>query len=668
MTDRFQHLLQPGRIGALELRNRIVLCPMGVLFGNEDGSVSENEAAFYEARARGGAGLLIVGTACVAYPRGTNHERMPAVSHDRYLPGMAELAERVHRHGARLAAQLNYMGVYSFVDMVQGRRRLVPYEPAPPRPDRLQRMVSREETMASAAPFLAEGAELGFDVADEADIAWVIERFVDAADRCQRAGYDGVELHAGHGYLIDEFLSPRNTRTDAWGGPIEGRAKLLVDVVRAIRARLGAAFPVWMRINAIERHHTVGEAFDEQCRAIELAIEAGVDAVHLTAYANTDVATNATDSYAPHVVGPLQDYAAQVKARFPAPVITFGRLEPDEAEAVVAGGKADFVAMGRKLLADPDLPNKLAAGRVDDVRPCIYQYRCIGNITLRVPARCVVNPQTGREHDLALTPAASARHVLVVGGGPAGLEAARLLAERGHRVLLREASHRLGGRLAQAALADPILDAYLGWLVHQVSKADVAIELGAPVDGTNVPAGMDEIVVATGASWDAPAPDGNGNVLTLDELAPWLLDDGPLVESDVLVIGHGKAAMSIAELCANRGRTVTAVSPTPTFAAELGLPGRYRLLAELERLGVRLLTGAEVEQLHDGEATVRVGTERHTVAAATAIGIAPSAPRSALADEFGRGGVPVHRIGDCDRVGLIEHATTSALAVARAIG
>ncbi|MHB1584924.1 MAG: oxidoreductase, partial [Acidimicrobiales bacterium] len=420
---RFPHLLAPGRIGSLELRNRIVLCPMGHLFGNDDGSVGENEAAFYEARARGGAGLLIVGTACVAYPRGTNHPRMPAVSDDRYLPGMRELADRVHRHGARLAAQLNHMGTYSFLDMLQGHQRLVPSRPAPPRQDRLSAMFTPGEVDAMVAPFADPSAELGYRVADEDDLAWVIDRFADAADRCRRAGYDGVEVHAGHGYLIDEFLSPRNTRDDRWGGTIEGRARLLVEVVRAVRARVGPDYPVWIRINARERHHEVGEHFDDQCRAIELAIAAGIDAVHLTAYANTDVATSATDSYAPHVVGSLADDAASVRARVAVPVITFGRFEPDDAERVVADGKADFVAMGRKLLADPDLPAKLASGRVDDIRPCIYHYRCLGNIALRTPARCVVNPATGLEHDLRLEPTAARRRVLVAGGGPAGLEA-----------------------------------------------------------------------------------------------------------------------------------------------------------------------------------------------------------------------------------------------------
>jgi 2,4-dienoyl-CoA reductase (NADPH2) len=672
MADHaFPHLLSPGRIASLELRNRIVMCPMGMLLGNDDGTVSDNEAAFYEARARGGAGLLIVGTVCVGYPEGTNHPRMPGASDERFVPGMRRLAEGVHRHGAKLAAQLNYMGTYSFIDLEQGRPRLVPYRMAEARPEPLAMMMTPQEMGLMAAPFVAPGANYEFRIATEDDINRVVGLYAAAAERVRTAGYDGIELHAGHGYLIDEFLAPRNARPDQWGGSVENRARFLLTVIDAVREKVGRDFPLWMRINAHERHHDVGERFDEQLQVIEMAVDAGIDAVHLTAYANTDVATSATDSYAPHVPGPLQGFAAQVRERVDVPVITFGRLEPDEAESVVAGGQADFVAFGRKLIADPELPNKLAEGRTDDVRPCIYFYRCIGNIALRVQTSCVSNAFAGYEHDRAIGPVASARRVLVVGGGPAGMEVARLLDSRGHQVTLREAGPRLGGTLVVAGLVDPLIDRWMGWAIRQLEQSGVAIELGARVDPAAVGEefdGFDDVVVATGASWNVPALPGEQRATSVTALSEWLREDGDAVGKTVLIVGQGKAAVSLARLCATRGRLVTVAGPDAVFAPEVGGPGRWELVAELQRMGVRLLGGARIDEISADSVTLTVGDATEVVEAETVVTTIGMEPDLTLASALEGVRGNVHSVGDCREIGFIEGATRSALEVARLIG
>jgi 2,4-dienoyl-CoA reductase-like NADH-dependent reductase (Old Yellow Enzyme family)/pyruvate/2-oxoglutarate dehydrogenase complex dihydrolipoamide dehydrogenase (E3) component len=666
----FAHLLAPGRIGSLELRNRIVMCPMGHHLSNPDGSVSANEAAYFEARARGGAALLLVGNVGVASPVGTSDGRMTAASDDeRHLPGLTDLAARVHRHGARIAAQLNHQGSISLLDVAEGRPVLVPYIPGPRPDDPLSGMVTAQETAGMMAAFTRPGARFEYRVASENDLAWVISRFAEAADRCARAGFDGVELHAGHGYLIDEFLSPKNTRDDGWGGSIEGRARLLVEVVIAVRARVGRDFPVWIRINALEPHKADGERWDDQLRAIELAVSVGIDAVHVTAYA--DDATGPTDSYAPHVVGPLSDYAADAKTHVDVPVITFGRFEPHEADRVIADGKADFVAMGRKLLADPDLPNKLADGRVDDIRPCIYQYRCIGNIYVSEPLRCVANAMTGREHDVALEPTTSPRHVLVAGGGAAGLEAARLLAARGHRVSLWEASDSLGGVLRHAGCADPVLDRYLGWLVHEVEHADLAIEVGRTVDPESASAlGPDEIVVATGAVWTRPRLAGadQDHVLTVPDLEEWLLGlHETMVGPHVVVLGGGKAGLSMADLCRRRGHEVVVVEPSGVFGVQLGLPGRFRIVHDLEQAGVRLLGRVTLQSIGSRTVRVRGDDAQETIPADTVIITSGEVPDTRLAVALRSAGVPVRTIGGCREVRWLEGANQDALDAARAI-
>ena len=276
----FAHLLAPGSIGSLALRNRILMAPMGDSLAEPDGSISAAQLAYFEARARGGAALLLVGSVAVAYPDGCVDARQVAASDDRFLPGLTELASRVHAHGAAVATQLTYNGALARYDIARGHPMLVPAIPKRSRPDQLSMMVTTEEIAGFMAPHASPTAKVEYQVATDDDLARVIDQFADAADRCRRAGIDGVELHAGHGYLVDECLSPAlNHRDDEWGGTVENRARLLLEIIRAVRARVGRDFPVWMRINALEHHKTDGETFADQQEVIALAVAAGLDAV-----------------------------------------------------------------------------------------------------------------------------------------------------------------------------------------------------------------------------------------------------------------------------------------------------------------------------------------------------------------------------------------------------
>lgn len=608
----FDRLLGPASLGALPLRNRIALAPMGVNLAGDD------VVAWFEARARGGAGLVIVGSVSVAHPEGSFDERQVACSSDADVPQLRRITEACHRHGAAVAAQLVHAGTNALLDIAAGRPVLVPSRKRPPAMDELATMVTPAELEASMRPFATPTARLAAHEATDDDLARVVEQFARSAARAVAAGFDAVEIHAGHGYLLDGFLSPStNRRADRYGGDAAGRATLLVEVVRAVRAAVGDGVAVWARIGAEEHHRDPGQTIDEALVAMRLAVDAGLDAVHVTAYGEPMVATGITDGHTPHVPGALLPLAARVRRELGVPVVAVGRLTPELAEQALAGGDCDVVAMGRALIADPDLPAKLAAGRRDRIRPCAYQYRCIGAIFLNDPVTCAVNPDAGREAAAGSAPAATPRRVLVAGGGPAGLEAARRLAERGHVVELCEASGRLGGLLRLAEQADEDLLGLADWLAAAAVDAGVAVHLGSPVTSAE---GFDVVVWAAGARWAIESlPAG----------------DGPLT-----VVGDSKAALSLAHWAARNGRPTTLLAPGRVLAPELGLPGRFRLVADARAAGVETVLEVDPGAVAAAAVDARRG---------------PPVPVPDLGDA-----VVVHVIGDAAGTGGIADALRAA--------
>ncbi|HQR03071.1 MAG: FAD-dependent oxidoreductase [Proteobacteria bacterium] len=708
MSKPLSSLLAPGRIGSLELRNRIFMTPMGSNLAEKDGYLNDRIKAYYEARARGGAALLIMGSVSISWPIGSANANQVAISDDRFIPGFQDLANRIHGHGCRIAVQLQHAGVVALNDTAAGRPLLVPSVPKESTSD-MGPLLTQEEIAMMAVPFTTPTAKVHYQVATEEDLAWVISQFADAAERAKRAGLDAVEIHAGHGYLISAFLSPSsNRRTDRWGGSLENRARLLVEVVRAVRERVGKDFTVWCRIDGVEFLKLEGITSADACAAAQMAEAAGVDALNVSAYADPDRSVGYSEAHATHIPGKFVPYAAAIKKSVNIPVITAGRLEPEVADELIRRGEIDFITMGRKLLADPDLPNKLKQGKAHQIRPCIYCYTCISRIFVGEHVRCAVNVTTAHEIDRALTPASKRKRILVVGGGPAGMEAARVAAVRGHDVTLYEQAPVLGGTLRFSAIVYPPNGKLITYLENAIREAGVHIRLGTGVDSALArQLAPDAIVVATGARRGAPPVPGADlpHVLTGDSMRAMMgagtgaspQSFGPVVRAAmamarmsgitrspdmvrsagkywlpfgkrVVIYGGGLVGIEMAEYLAEHGREVVVLEEGAVFAPELQLVRRARALHECDHLGVaRIPNVSEVSILPAGVRYRTQGGQLRTLNADHVILAAGAEGDMTLANRLQGDGFAIHAVGDCSGLGYIEGAMNEGHAVGRSL-
>lgn len=642
----FGHLLAPGRIGTMAIRNRIVMSPMETMYGTPEGLPSDRTVAYFTARAAGGVGLITVGATGVD----PLHPETPGglqIGTDDAVPGHRRLVEAVHAHGARIQPQIVHAGPDGLGPEMHGVTSLGP----------------------SVIPSYLTGRPSA--EATKEQIAAILDQFRAAVVRVREAGYDGIELHAAHGYMfLGSFLAPqRNRRGDRYRGTsVEGRVRVVLEALSAIRSEVGSDFPITLRISGYERV-AAGRPVHDTAAIAPLLVEAGVDAFHVSGGVIDRLVTgmvNAADAGDGLNVGA----AAAVKEAVDVPVIAVGRLhDPVLAEAVLADGRADFVAMGRPLLADPDLPRRLADGQPKRVRRCISCENCIDTLEEKLATECAVNPVTGHERELVVIPAARPRRVVVVGAGPAGLEAARLADTAGHTVVLLERAERVGGALVAASALHPENRTYLDWLVAEVGRSAVDVRLGAAATPELVAElAPDVVVVATGGAVVLPTVPG----ADLPHVSRGIDPERLPVGRRVVVIGGRLAAVEYAETLAAHGRLVALLETGPEIAPEFGLKRRTEHFDRIDRLGITVHVGCTVEEItSDGVRYVPAhGTSRMLTADAVVLAgaVVPDLTLSeAIAARLPH--VPVHPIGDASLgLGLIRGATATSARVVQEIG
>jgi len=687
---KYRKLFQPGRIGTMELKNRIIEAGMGTSLEREDGFVDDRIKNFYAERAKGGVGLVTMGVGAIDHPNGKVLPGQLGLSDDKFIPGLKEMADAIHRNGAKLAIQLQRGGKLATEDLCHGFQPKSSCCTAIPLNDAMLDMgameIPRLMMRFQKMPTQMVTVELTKD-----EIRDMVGKFGGAARRCKEAGIDGVEIHAAHGYLLSEFLSAScNKRTDEYGGDLKNRARMVLEVIEAVRGKVGPDYPVWIRIDGYEfgvpNGITVAEARELAC----LFAGAGVDAINVSGYGG--IRGGFYDAPLCYPRGNLVSLAKGIKRVVSIPVIAVGRIDAAMGEKILRRGNADFIAMARAVLADPEYPNKVAAGREEDIRPCILCYHCVSQAFWGEPVFCSVNAAAGKEAELNITPAEKPKKVLIAGGGPAGMEAARVAALRGHQVTLCERGHRLGGSLVFASIANADNEGFLNYLIKQVKKLPVDIRRGVAV----TPALVDEIkpdaiIIASGGTITIPEIPGSkrhhvktgkhlrqfmgGNAEKFDwwwkammsfasRIMPFLLRP-PVVRlltrvwmpigERVAIIGGDMVACELADFLVKRKRKVTILETSTDMAMEMSIGRRWSFMQHLRDADVTMLRNVDLKEITlqgvrivDGE-----GQER-TVAADTVIIAGGMGPNRALSEALKGKAPQIIDVGDCSKLRLIH--------------
>ncbi|MFC1915980.1 FAD-dependent oxidoreductase [Chloroflexota bacterium] len=670
----FEKLTQPGQIGKVKTKNRIVRPALSMHFATEEGYITDTNLAYYEKLAQNDVGLITVEMAAIDYPTGCPSPKNLVIDDDKFIPRLSELTKVIHRYDVPAFLQLVHCGPQH--EPIQGTKPRTPSS------------LSMDEL-----PVKRYGPTIELSILEIEDI---VDKFAKGAERAQEAGFDGVEIHAAHMYLVACFMSRVwNKRQDRYGGSLENRARFPCEIIRAIKERVGQDFPVGIRISGaeygIEKASTPKEV-QEMCRMLQ---ESGADYIHVSVwgYGSYNRIGTPEQVFYPEAPKPLAEgiernrkgaggltlLAAGIKKAVSIPVIAVGRLEPVLAEKILRQGRADFVAFGRCLIADPEIVRKVTEGRTEDIVPCTACLQCFGAYLSNKPVVCRVNATVGKEREYELKPAGKKKRVMVVGGGPGGMEAARVAALRGHEVTLYEREPKLGWvMLIQNIIRGFVIEdlvALTRYFKIQIKKLGINVRLGKQVDEALIKEiNPDVVILAIGGTPATPEIPGiNGPIVVsqsrlhrmvktyLRFLGPrilrWLTNFYLPIGKRVTIIGGGIQGIELAEFLVRRGRKVTVTETSDELGAELAEFTRDRLLPWLVEKGCTLLSGVKYEKVTDkGLTLVTREGERRTIEAASILPALPLRPNTGLFESVKEVVPEVYLIGDAREPHLIMEA------------
>ena len=639
------NLFSPIQFNRMRAKNRLLMSAMSINFGvDENGYVTDQLSAYFVARAKGGAGMMLVGGGCV-HPSGLELPDLPCLWDDECIPPLARMVKTVKSEDVLFGVQLMHGGRQAYHD----------HKVAP---------------SAIAAPALVKSAPRALTLPEINEMA---AAFGDAASRCRQAGFDFVEIHGAHGYLINQFLSPNaNRRIDAYGGSFENRTRFFLEILADIKKKCGAEFPVGVRLNG-EDYIDNGWTLEDACRLAPL-LEAG-DAEYLHVSAGVYGSRQLTIPSMYVTQGCFSHLAKAVKKKATIPVIAVGRIkDPAMAERLISQGAADMIALGRSLLADPQWPAKAKAQKNDLIRPCIgCCLGCIHAVFQLEPGGCVVNPDVGREFQLAQDEqCATPKKILVIGSGPGGLAAARMAALRGHRVVVCDHQIRPGGLLRLAAIPPgrAELDDIIQFFLRELKRLQVPLQLATMVDDKVLKQlAPDEIVLASGSLPDMPIIKGlfsaKMDLCTVTEV----LDGQARPGSRVIVLGGGQAGLVLTDYLAEAGKQVVVLNRKAHFAEEMSANDRFYLRERLKRDSVRLFKKVRIDKILADGATFRSQGETHTLTAFDTIVLAEA--QTSVREAMNLLKVydgHVHVIGDAKNPRHLMMAISEGEEIGRALG